>query len=291
MEATLKRLIDQGGSVVAPGVGDALGAKLVTAAGFECVYMSGYYVAATFGYPDVGLVTLTEMTTQAARICASVSVPVIADADNGHGNVINLMRTVREFEKAGVSAIHLEDQDLPKRCGDLALSSHVKLISSVEMCMKIDAAIKARHSSDFMIIARSDAAGVVSLDDAIRRAKAYRSSGADAIMLQGPRSFDDLMRIRAEVEGPLVVTVGGWKFPMTVKSLQDAGFQIVLYPLAALRRGTAAIQDCLKELKTSGAIDHDAKNMITMHDLHHAIGMDEILAQEKQLLADAKKYQ
>lgn len=278
-------------SIVAPGVGDAFGARLVEGAGFDCVYMSGYAVSACLGYPDVGLVTLSEMVNQATRICSSVSIPVIADGDNGHGNVINVMRTVREFERAGVSAIHLEDQVLPKRCGDPDLKGHTSLISIPEMCAKIRAARDARSSPGFMIIARSDSLTSHGMAEALQRANAYREAGADGIMLHGPNEPADLQRMRSGIDGPLAITVGAWKFPMSVQSLEEAGFQIILYPLAILRRSIVAIQDCLHELKATGNVDHGAPNMMPMADLQRTMGMDENLSLEQKYATISEEYQ
>jgi 2-methylisocitrate lyase-like PEP mutase family enzyme len=279
MIETLRARLQANQFTVAPGVGDALGARLVEQAGFECVYMSGYCVAATLGYPDVGLATLSEMVFQAARICDTVKVPVIADADNGHGNAINVIRTVRELERAGVSAIHLEDQSLPKKCGHMA--GHV-LIPTEEMCRKVQAAVEARRRSDFLVFARTDAIGVYGMEDAIGRGKAFRAAGADGVMVQGPRSLDDLKRYRSEVDGPLMVTVGSWNFHTSVDELRAIGYQVALFPLTTLRRSTVAISECLDELKKAGAVDHNASNMISMNELHKVLGTDQIHTWEKR---------
>ena len=273
MPRSLRDRLTAGDFITAPGVGDALGARLVEQAGFESVYMSGYCVAATLGYPDVGLATLSEMVSQAARICETTSVPVIADADNGHGNAINVIRTIREFERAGASAVHLEDQSLPKKCGHMA--GHV-LISNQEMCHKVQAAVEARRTSELLIFARTDAIGVYGMEDAIQRGRDFRSAGADGIMIQGPRSLDDLKRYRGEVEGPLMVTVGSWNFHTSTEELKKMGYQIALFPLTTLRRATVAIADCLADLKRDGAVNHAASNMISMNDLHDVLGTKQI---------------
>lgn len=276
---SLRARLEAGEFITAPGVGDALGARLVEQAGFDCVYMSGYCVAATLGYPDVGLATLSEMAFQASRICDSVTVPVIADADNGHGNAINVIRTVRELERAGVSAIHLEDQDMPKKCGHM--SGHV-LISGPEMCRKVQAAVEARQKPDFLVFARTDSIGVYGMEEAIRRGRDYRAAGADGIMIQGPRSLDDLKRYRAEVDGPLMVTVGSWNFHTCTEDLKAIGYQVALFPLTTLRRATVAINDCLAVLKRDGAFDHAGSDMVTMNDLHRILGTDRIHAWEQR---------
>lgn len=283
MSGILRRIIDSGKPVVAPGVGDALTAMLVEQAGFDCVYMSGYQVSALHGFPDVGLLTLTEMVAQAAQICARVDVPVIVDGDNGHGNAVNVIRTVRLFEQAGVSAIHLEDQALPKKCGHM--SGHV-LVSSSEMCAKVTAAVEARRSADCMIIARSDAMAI-GMDEVIRRSRAYRQAGADALMLMAPRSRDDLKRFRDGVDGPLVVTMGSWDLQMGAGDLDAMGYQIVLFPVSLMRRSLAVVRSALAELKATGAMDHGAPGMVGMHDLHDILGLRQVTAwQERYAVAD-----
>lgn len=277
MRTSLRETLDKGETLVVPGVGDALTAMLVEQAGFECVYMSGYQVSAIHGYPDVGLVTLSEMVAQAARICASVSGPVIADGDNGHGGVANVVRTVREFEMAGVSAIHLEDQALPKKCGHM--QGHV-LVPIPEMCAKVAAALDARRSRDFLIIARSDAITTLGIEEAIRRGIAYREAGADALMVMAPRSVDDLKRYRDAVDGPLAVTVGSWSFPVTAAELEQIGYQVILYPVSLMRRGITVIRESLAELRATGTLDHAPPTMISMHELHDVLGLKRLLESE-----------
>lgn len=279
-------MLDKGRLIMAPGAGDALTANLIERCGFPCVSMSGYQVAANLGYPDVGLVTLTEMVNQATRICATVDVPVIVDGDNGHGNAVNVIRTVQEFERAGAAAIHLEDQSLPKKCGHM--QGHV-LISTDEMCGKIGAATDARASNDFLIIARSDAIQAISLDDAIERGKHYKQAGADAIMVMGPRSVEDLRKYRERVDGPLVVTVGSWPFNVTADELESLGYQLVLYPLTTMRRAIVSISECLQALLRDGSVDHFASDMVSMDELHGILGLDEILRLQNRYIAS--KYQ
>ncbi|WP_167772624.1 isocitrate lyase/PEP mutase family protein [Ramlibacter henchirensis] len=279
MAAKLTELLDRGGLITAPGVGDALTARLVARAGFPCVSMSGFQVAATFGYPDIGLVTLNEMVDQAARICAAVDLPVIVDGDNGHGNALNTMRTVREFERTGAAAIHLEDQSLPKKCGHM--QGH-KLIDAGEMCGKLRAAADARASSDFLIIARSDAIPNEGLEAAIERGARYREAGADAIMVMGPRSRDDLVRYREAVQGPLVVTMGSWAFDVSSEELLALGYQLVLYPLTTMRRATQAVSECLDELRDAGRYDHSRPDVMTLHELNHVLGLEEFVKEERQ---------
>lgn len=262
-----------------PGVGDALGAILVKEAGFPCLYMSGYYVSACLGYLDVGLISSTEMIAQAARICAVADMPVIADADTGYGNALNVIRTVREFEAAGVAGIHLEDQDLPKKSGHM---EGLVLVSAKEMCSKIQAAVEARSSDDFLVIARTDAIASGGIEEAIRRANEYRRAGSDALMIMAPRSIDDLKKFRDGVEGPLAVTVGSWSFNVTAQELERIGYQLALFTISTLRRMVVVTREVLARLKQDGGLDHSAPAMIPMNDLHRLLGQEQVKEWEKR---------
>jgi 2-methylisocitrate lyase-like PEP mutase family enzyme len=279
MKQSLRPLLAKGRTTVVPGVGDALGAILSAEAGFPAIYMSGYYVSTMLGYLDVGLISSTEMINQAARICAAVDVPVLADADTGYGNALNMIRTVREFETVGVAGIHLEDQDLPKKCGHM---DGLVLVSAREMCAKIAAAVDARQSSDFLVIARTDAIGTAGIDEAIRRGREYRQAGADAIMIMAPRTIDDLVRFREGVDGPLVCTVGSWSFNVTADELQRIGYSLALFTISTLRRTVVVMREVLAQLRRDGGLDHSAPAMIPMGDLHRLLGQDRIQALEKR---------
>jgi 2,3-dimethylmalate lyase len=276
MKQSMRSLLT-GRTTAVPGVGDALGAILCAEAGFPAVYMSGYYVSATLGHLDVGLVSGTEMVSQAARICAAVDVPVLADADTGYGNALNVIRTVRDYERAGVAGIHLEDQDLPKKCGAM---DGLVLVSTQEMCAKIAAAVDARANRDFLVIARTDAISTSGLDEAIRRGNAYRKAGADAIMVMAPRSVDDLVRFRAGVEGPLVCTVGAWPFEITTGELSSIGYSLALFTVSMLRQTVSAMRDTLALLGRDGGLDHKA--MIPMRELHGLLGYEKIQSMEQK---------
>ncbi len=270
---SLREALRRGSLVVAPGVGDALGALLVAEAGFEALSISGYQVAATLGYPDVGLVTMTEMVERAARVVEAVEIPVITDADTGYGNAVNVARTVRAFSRAGVAAIHLEDQVSPKKCG--AMDGRV-LIPADEMVGKIAAALDARERDDLMIIARTDAISAEGIDAALARAGAYRRAGADAVMVMAPRSVDDLVRFRREIEGPLVVTMGSWRFSCSVKDLEAIGYDVVLFPLTTMRRTVTVVREVLRELRARGEVDHGPRAMIPVEELHALLGLGRI---------------
>jgi 2-methylisocitrate lyase-like PEP mutase family enzyme len=283
MAAQLRERLGEGEVILAPGTGDALGARLIEQSGFSCVYMSGYHVSATLGYPDVGLATLSEMLFQAAHICSAVSIPVIADADNGHGNAINVIRTIREFERIGVAGVHLEDQVVPKKCG---YTEHQELVSSQEMCRKIEAALGARRSQDFLVMARSDAMRIAGIEENIRRCRDYRAAGADAVMYVGARSVDDLRHFRDAVDGPLVVTAGSY-FDISQSEYEKLGYQLLLYPLTALRSAVGAVKGALVELNRSGTIDHRGPSMASMEDLGELLGMKTIEELEKKYATTA----
>jgi 2-methylisocitrate lyase-like PEP mutase family enzyme len=205
------------------------------------------------------------MVNQAARICSSVSIPVIADGDNGHGSAVNVVRTVREFERSGAAGLHLEDQTIPKRCGNM--SGHV-LVSVEEMCGKVKAALDARVRRDFMIIARTDAIPAFGIDAAIERGVRYKEAGADAIMVIAPGSRDDLVAYRNGVSGPLVVTMGSWSLAMTASELEEIGYQVVMYPLTSMRCAVKAVHDCLTYLFAHGHVDHGEDRMIPVQELN-----------------------
>ncbi|HLE43510.1 MAG TPA: isocitrate lyase/PEP mutase family protein [Methylomirabilota bacterium] len=263
-------LMAQEGMLVAPGVGDALGALLVVEAGFRAVYMSGYQVSATLGHPDVGLVTMSEMVDRARSIAEAVEVPLITDADTGYGSAVNVTRTVRAFERAGVAGIHLEDQVSPKKCGAMAGRT---LVPIPEMTGKIKAALDARRSNDFLIIARTDAIGTEGFEPAIERGQAYRAAGAGAVMVMSPRSREDLARFRKEVDGPLVVTMGSWGFDCPVADLRAIGYGLVFYPVSTMRRAVTVVRQLLRELATTGAMDHSPASMIPMPEMHELLGL------------------
>ena len=202
---TLKKLLQREKLLVAPGCFDGLSARLVEEAGFEAAYLSGGAVARSMGIPDIGLVTMSESIERAIQVVSTIKIPIIADADTGYGNAVNLVRSVREFERAGVAAIHIEDQITPKRCGHL---DGKEVIPRGEMEMKLEAALKTRTDPDFCIIARTDARGVNGFDDAIERARAFAKLGVDAIFVEAPQSEEELAEIPRRIpDVPLLVNV------------------------------------------------------------------------------------
>ena len=244
-----------------PGAYDALSAKLVEAAGFDCVYMTGYGTSASLlGLPDIGLVSQAEMVDNARRMAGAVNVPLISDADTGYGNALNVARTVGEFERAGVAAIHLEDQLAPKRCGHM---SGKEVVPLGEMVEKVHAAVAARSDPDFVLIARTDARSVEGLDRALERAAAYHQAGADVLFVEAPETESEVAAIaEAFPEVPLMFNwVERGRSPMLpLETLAAMGFAIVIMPVATLFSATAAMQRYLEEIRLKGTplalLDH-----------------------------------
>lgn len=257
-----------------PGAFNALAARAVEKAGFEAVYLSGAGLSnAVFGLPDVGLITLTEAVDHARRVVHAVKVPVIVDGDTGFGDTINAARTVSEFEASGVSAVHLEDQVLPKKCGHL---DGKELVSAAAMVEKIRAAVAARCDRDFMIIARTDARGVTSFDDAVDRAKRYLDAGADAIFPEAMQSADELAKFAQAVKAPLLANMTEFgKTPLLpLDELRKLGYRMVIYPQTALRVAFKAIQTMLADLKKTGDQTKWLDRMQTRKELYNLLDYD-----------------
>jgi 2,3-dimethylmalate lyase len=252
--ARLRELLARPEPLLAPGAYDALSARLIEQAGFDAVYMTGFGATASLiGRPDVGLLTGTEMVDNARRIVAAVDVPVIADADTGYGNAINVLRTVQLYEQAGVAGIQLEDQVMPKKCGHM---SGKALIGTEEMVGKIRAAVEARRDPDLVVIARTDAVAVTGLEEAIRRAEAFAGAGADLLFVEAPTSEDDIAHIADRLRGvaPLVFNwaEGGRTPPLPLARIRELGFALVIYPIGTLLAATAGIRSLLAGLHRDG---------------------------------------
>ncbi|MER5671880.1 isocitrate lyase/PEP mutase family protein [Pseudonocardia alni] len=242
--AGLRALLAEPGMIRAPGVYDGLGAHLARRAGFRAVYLTGAGAAAAgYGLPDIGLVTATEMADRAALVVEASGLPVVADADTGYGNPMHVVRTVRAYERAGVAAIQLEDQDFPKRCGHL---SDKEVIGTDAFVRKLAAALEAREN-DTVVIARTDARGPAGLDEAIARAGRYAAEGADLIFVEAPRSQAEIERIATEVDAPLVFNVvpSGRTPEVPDADLEGLGFRMAIYPGALLQPATAAMSAAL----------------------------------------------
>jgi len=259
MEAnrSLRELLSRRELVVAPGAYSALTARLVEQAGFEAVYMSGYCTSASmYGLPDVGLVTMTEMLANVRMLAGAVTIPLIADADTGYGNPINVVRTVREYEQAGAAALHIEDQVWPKRCGHM---KGKEVIPREEMTGKIRAAVDGRRGADFVIIARTDAIAVEGLDAAIDRCHAYAEAGADVVFADGQRTMEDIERLPREcAEIPCMINLGPLTPSLSVDEIRKLGYSIAIFPGICLIPAVAAIQGALRGFKENGSIPAQA---------------------------------
>ena len=281
----LKRLLGRDELLIAPGCFDGLSARLVEEAGFEAAYLSGGAVARSLGIPDIGLVTMSETIERAAQVVAAVKLPIIADADTGYGNAVNLVRTVREFERIGVAAIHIEDQITPKRCGHL---DGKEVISLGEMEKKLEAALAARTDSEFCIIARTDARGVHGFDDAIARARSFAKLGVDAIFVEAPQSEQELAEIPRRIpDVPLLVNVfKGGKTPMLpIKRLQQMGYRIAIYPSETQRAAIHAMRMALATLKREGTTESIDEALTTFKERDRVVGLDDWQKIERQYLA------
>lgn len=247
----LREMLSRRELVVAPGVYSALTAKLVEAAGFPCSYMSGYCTAAsTMGLPDLGLLTMTEMLANVRAIAEAVSIPLIADGDTGYGNALNVMRTVREYEKAGAAAIHIEDQVWPKRCGHMA---NKQLIAKDEMVSKVRAAVDGRAGEDFVIIARTDAIAVEGLQAALDRLSAYAEAGADVVFADGQQTMEHIEAVPRRFGSlPCMINLGPLTPPLPVSELRALGYAIAIYPSLCIGPAVLATQDALERFKETG---------------------------------------
>lgn len=262
-------------SVVLPGAFNALTARAIERAGFEALYLSGAALAnSTIGVPDVGLTTLSEAAFHATRCAAVTTIPIISDADTGFGGPENAARTVVEFERAGLSGLHLEDQEFPKRCGHL---SGKRLVDVSEFCEKLAAAAAARRDPDFLIIARTDARGVTSYDDAVARARAYLAAGADMIFPEALQSRDELERFARDVPAPLLgnMTEFGRTPYLTVAEWAALGYRLVIFPVTLQRVAMKAVLEALAELRASGTQRGLLPRMQTRKELYELLGYDE----------------
>jgi 2-methylisocitrate lyase-like PEP mutase family enzyme len=268
---------------LAPGVYDALGARLVEEAGFSAAYMTGFGTAASrLGRPDVGLLTMTEMVDNARSIARATRLPVIADADTGYGNAINVVRTVQEFEQAGVAAIHLEDQVAPKRCGHLDGKAIVPID---EMLSKIRAAVAARTAPELVLIARTDAAATEGIDGALDRARRYRDAGADVLFVEAATSEADIERVASELSDiPLLFNwvEGGKTPPVPYGRLRELGFAIVIFPLTTLLTAVTSMRRALAQIKSVGTPTELLNELPSFSAFTEFIGLEEIHALERQ---------
>lgn len=271
----VQRILDQVGSLAFPGCYDTLSAKLVEQIGFPLGFISGYSVAATaIGEPDLGLLTQTEMIDQARRICASVEIPIIVDADTGYGNPLNVRRTVNELIAAGAAGCFLEDQVWPKRCGHMRGK---RVIEREQYIQKIRAAVDARDGRDFFIVARTDAEAAIGLDEAIARVEAARGAGADASFVEAPGSVEQLAEIGRRAPPPNVANmIEGGKTPVLPKQrLAEMGFHLILYPLTGLFAAAEAMRTIYQKLHDDGTTTGEEGRLMRFDQFNDLIGVDQ----------------
>ena len=251
-----RQMLQEPGIIVAPGAYDCLTATIIQQSGFPAVYMTGAGTSvARLGYPDLALATMTEMLANAADIVSTVDLPVIADADTGYGGILNVQRAVREYQRTGVAAIHIEDQEFPKRCGHL---DNKRVIPEAEMVQKIRAAVEARTDPDFTIIVRTDALAVTGWDDSMRRCQAYIEAGADLLFIEALQTPEQAERAVRNFDVPLLYNfVETGKSPLIpVAELEQLGFKIVIFPVSALLTVCRAVVEVMRQLKQRGTTSH-----------------------------------
>jgi methylisocitrate lyase len=278
----LKSMLKSKKPLVIPGVYDALGAKIAQKVGFDAMFQTGYGTSATlFGMPDYGFIGATETVDNARRICRAVSVPVIVDSDTGYGNALSVWKLVKELESAGASGIFLEDQRWPKRCGHMQGKD---VVSQEEYTEKLSAAIDARESKDFIIVARTDARATKGLDEAIERGKQNKKTGADAVFVEAPISIDEMKRIGKEINAPLVANMieGGATPISSAETLSKMGFNIILYPLSVLYANTFATMNILQELKKTGNTSKYKQKVVNFDQFNDLVELPKFRKMEKK---------
>ena len=275
-----RQMLQEPGIIMAPGAYDCLTAQIIQQAGFPAVYMTGAGTSvAQLGYPDLALATMTEMVSNATMIAEVVDVPVIADTDTGYGGVLNVQRTVRQYQRAGVAAIHIEDQEFPKRCGHLD-DKHV--VSQADMVRKIQAAVDARTDSDFTIIVRTDALAVTGWDDTMRRCQAYVEAGADVLFVEALRTPEQAEKVAGSFDVPMLYNfVESGKSPLLSSvELEKLGFKLVIFPVSVLLTVCRSILHLMRELKERGTTAHLMDDMVSLEQCFNTVGLAEMLARD-----------
>jgi len=280
-----KLLFDNSKPLVVPGVYDAIGAKIAQKTGFEAMFQTGYGTSATLlGMPDYGFIGARETIENASRICRAVSVPVIVDADTGYGNPLSVWKLVTELESVGAAGIFLEDQKWPKRCGHM---SGKEVIPKDEYSQKLQAALDARKSKDFIIVARTDARAPEGLDAAIERGLQYKKNGADAIFIEAPKSIEEMKKIGRSIKAPLVANMieGGATPLVSSKALHKMGFKLILYPLSVLFANAFASIQILRELRKSSTTARLKKNLVNFDQFNEIVDLARFKRMEKNYVS------
>ena len=278
----LARRIQARAFTVAPGVFDLISAKVADRCGFEALYMTGYGIAAShMGLPDAGLVSYSEMAARAARICEVVHTPLIADADTGFGGLLNVRHTVRGYEAAGVAAIQIEDQEFPKKCGH---APGRRVVPLDEMLRKVEVAVEARDSDDFLVIARTDSRSSLGLDEAIRRGRAFSKAGADVVFIEAPESEEEFERIGREIDAPLLANMveGGFSPVLPAETLARLGFALAIYPGTGFLAAAKTLEDVYGHLRAKGSSLDLTAGTLSIGEMHELTGFEEVWEFEKR---------
>ena len=288
-DISLKERLSGDSILVAPAAFDMVSAKVIEKAGFEAVYLSGFGQSAShLGLPDAGLMTLSEIAERVQNMARAINVPLLADGDTGYGGVINVRRTVQAFEWAGASAIQLEDQEIPKKCGH---TEGKRLIDAREMALKIEAAVESRRSDDFLIVARTDARSVLGLKEAIQRGKLYEKAGADVIFIESPQTEEELKIVANSFDKHAMANMieGGQTPLLTAAELNEMGFKLVAFAVSCLLAATKAMQRAMKVLREAGTTRAIVTEMTNFGDFNDLIGFPEVRAFEAKYRIDRKE--
>jgi carboxyvinyl-carboxyphosphonate phosphorylmutase len=282
----LRKLFQEKGIIVAPGAHNGVSAKVIEKIGFKAIYATGYGASANvLGKPDIGLMSMSEMVTHMHNMANATSLPIIADADTGYGNAINVMRTVQEYEQAGVAALQLEDQVMPKKCGHMMGR---ELISMKEMVGKIEAAVSARRDDDLMIIARTDARTKYGIEEAIRRGKAYEKAGADIIFIESPESKDEMKLINQSIKAPTLANmVENGRTPLLPSAeLEKLGYKLVIFPVTSVLAEANILFRVFKELFETGTTDKLVSDslLFNFEEFNNFLGAKDMRNLEKKYL-------
>jgi 2,3-dimethylmalate lyase len=287
--SNLRKLLKSKKPLVIPGVFDAIGAKIAQKAGFDAMFQTGYGTSATlFGMPDYGFVGSTETVENARRICRSVDVPVIVDADTGYGNALSVWKLVKELEAAGASGMFLEDQRWPKRCGHM---KGKEVVRKEEYAEKLQAALDARKNKDFIIVSRTDARATEGLDKAIERGLYYKDIGADVIFVEAPKTVAEMKKIGSSIKAPLVANMieGGATPICSASKLHKMGFKIILYPLSVLFANSFASIQILKELRKSGTTSKLKNKLVSFDQFNDIVELSKFKKLENRYGSTNKK--
>lgn len=282
---SLKRALVNGEFILAPGVYDLISALIADTMGFKALYVTGYGTIASYlGLPDAGIATYRDMLERVAQIAKMTKTPIIADADTGYGGLLNVRHTVRGYEDAGVSAMQLEDQEFPKKCGH---TPGRRVIPMDDMVRKIEVAVDSRSSTDFLIIARTDARTALGLDEAIRRGKAYADAGADIVFVESPESEEEMQVIAEAIDKPLLANmVNGGRTPlMKQETLSQLGFNIAIYPALGFLAHGHAVRAAYQDVKDNG-ITTDAIELYPFHEFNELLGFKDVWEFEKKFAQD-----